>query len=1272
MQRRIDALLDQAEEASDRGDWRTVRDLVARVRAIDAENDDAAAFLAIANAAPDRRSPPTAVSIEEPARSVIEAAAIVERLEGDAYAELAGEPSENLDSFAGGRYRVLRFLGEGGKKRVFLAHDALLDRDVAFSLIKTEGLDDVGRERIMREAQAMGRLTHQHIVAIYDIGEHVAADGTRQPYLVQELMGGGDVEDLLKEADGALPLPRALEIAIATARGLEFAHAQGIVHRDLKPGNVWLTSDGTPKIGDLGLAVTLGQTRLTSHGMMVGTYQYMPPEQALGHEVTPRADLYSLGAMLYELVTGRPPFAGETPTAVISQHLNAQPVAPSWYSDSCPPELESLILRLLAKSPDERPSSAAEVLGALQRVDPAGRSAPHSVSANPLDRLARGVFVGRERELDQLRAALDAALEGRGSVVMLVGEPGIGKTRTIQELETYARMRRASVFWGRSHEAEGAPAYWPWLQIGNAFGASASDVELRDLLAGDAAQLQVLFADIRRIVPDLPEPESQPSEAAQFQLFAAYTNFFRRAAERGPLMLVLDDLHWADKPTLQLLQHIAGELADRPLLIVGTYRDTELARTHPLSETLASMNRVEAFTRVNLRGLSRTEVAGYLSRVAGVTPESQLVDRVFEETEGNAFFLHEVVRLLVETDRLDGDSVSDIEVPEGVREALGRRLDRLSPEANDLLRWAAIIGREFTYDTLQLLDLGSDPELLSRIEEGLRARVISEMPQPGRYQFEHALMLETLLDELSITRQVQMHGRVAEALEHRYGDEAETRAARLARHFFESASLNPAHAKRAYRYSLLAGRQAERQSAWSEAARLYRQCSELSVGQSASLEKAEMLEALGRAERWAAEFEGAVRDLSAALESYRSLGDWPGVARSALELVWLRVTSRGLAAIDEALAAPGDRDPLVEAELLAERSGLTGLAELTVEEQERDDQRARSLVAGRDAPTVLAVLAQSAAIRAWGQPGHLAEARPLFDDGVARFDAAGLPMRASACLNLSLNCLGSHGDLEWLERAAEELQARAAPLGHRWGEQNARLWLARIALLRGDLAAARLLADEVTEEIVLHDSFRAALAATEGDLRALERETVRSVVVEPGRRTHSPNGVAAHSLVLLGQLEQARNEFDRWAVGSGGLTERPRRPISEFLNVGDALLRFGSSDLVRRVYDWFAPDVRLITALAASADAYRGFLALRLDLTDEADQHFAAAVEWCTREGCPIELGRAHQGLAEVADLRGDADTAHAHLDTAGELFSRHDAHLYLERVISRKEILKA
>jgi hypothetical protein len=509
-------------------------------------------------------------------------------------------PSEQPSSFANGRYQVKRFLGEGGKKKVYLAHDTLLDRDVAFALIKTEGLDDAGRQRIRREAQAMGRLgAHPHIVSVFDLGEH---DG--QPYIVTELMGGGDVEGLIEKAEEhRLPLERALEIGEHVCRGLAFAHGHRIVHRDLKPGNVWLTADpsagsgqgGVAKIGDFGLAVALDRSRLTQQRMMVGTVAYMPPEQALGGEVTPRADLYSLGAMLYELVTGRPPFLGDDAIAVISQHVNTAPVAPSWHNPAVPPALEGLILRLLAKAPADRPASAEEVLKALAAIDPAAPVAAVS-GASPLERLARGVFVGRERELARLRAAFDDANAGRGGVVMLVGEPGIGKTRTAQELETYARIRGGQALWGRAHEAAGAPAYWPWVQALRAHVASVEPQMLSTQLGSGAVEVARVVSEVRERLPGLPPPGADlEPESAQFRLFDAIATFLKNAAASAPLLVVLDDLHWADKPTLLLLQHVAREIGRSRLLIVGTYRDVEVGRAHPLAAALAELQRDAPF-----------------------------------------------------------------------------------------------------------------------------------------------------------------------------------------------------------------------------------------------------------------------------------------------------------------------------------------------------------------------------------------------------------------------------------------------------------------------------------------------------------------------------------------------------------------------------------------------------------------------------------------------------------------------------------------------------
>ncbi len=226
IQRRLERLLDQIDEAEANGHWESVHDLALDVLAIDAENAEASAYLEAA----ERRVSRSANAVQQPPPPLAPTAS-----------------DDQPTAFANGRYQVKKFLGEGGKKKVYLAQDTLLDREVAFALIKTEGLDDVSRTRITREAQAMGRLgSHPHIVTVFDLGEHEG-----QPFMVTELMGGGDVEGAIEDAtEHRLPLEQAIDIARETCRGLEFAHSRGIVQRDLKPGNVWLTGDGTAKIGD--------------------------------------------------------------------------------------------------------------------------------------------------------------------------------------------------------------------------------------------------------------------------------------------------------------------------------------------------------------------------------------------------------------------------------------------------------------------------------------------------------------------------------------------------------------------------------------------------------------------------------------------------------------------------------------------------------------------------------------------------------------------------------------------------------------------------------------------------------------------------------------------------------------------------------------------------------------------------------------------------------------------------------------------------------------
>ena len=887
---------------------------------------------------------------------------------GEAAAQPAPQPSLP-SSFASGRYKVSRFLGEGGRKRVFLARDDRLDREVALALIKTEGLDESGLMRVRREAQAMARLgDHQNIVTVFDIGEEETAT-----YLVCEYMSRGSVEDLVSAADGkGLPLEDVLRIGGQVAGALEHAHTRGVVHRDVKPGNVWLGEDGSARLGDFGLAVALDRSRLTAEGMMLGTVAYMAPEQALGRQPDARSDLYALGAMLYEMLTGRPPFLGDEAVAIISQHIGTAPVAPSWHNPDVPPALERLVLALLQKDPEKRPASAAEVREALLKIATATSTAGPAAAAreeaaNPLDRLAGGVFVGREREMDDLRAGLDDALSGRGRLVLLMGEPGIGKTRMADELTTYARLRGAQVLVGRCYEGEGAPAYWPWVQVIRSYVHDRDAEALASVMGPGAADIAQIVSEVRERVPSLPEPPTLDAEQARFRLFDSIATFLKNASRAQPLVVVLDDLHWSDKPSLLLLQFLAREMRTSRLLILGTYRDVELRRQHPLAQTLADLAREHVSQRVVLRGLTEQDVARFIEMTSGVAPAPDLVRAVHRETEGNPFFVSEIVRLLASEGKLEGagDRSWSISIPQSVREVVGRRLDQLSPGCNDLLRIASVIGREFALGVAQSVSQLDGVAVTEAIDEAVAARVIVQTPRSlDRYSFTHALIRETLYEEIPTTRRVMVHRKVAEVLEVLHANAPEPHLAELAHHFLESAPGGDL--EKALSYAERAAARALGQLAYEEAARhCTRALEALELAPSDAARRSGFLLRLGEAQRRSGDTDAAREAFFEAAELARTTGDARTLAEAGIGLragaSFGSVDERRAAILQDALSQIPAPDHALRSRLYAELARTLYFGQ----DYERIRRLAEDAVAAGEASKDPAALAEALSAHAY-------------------------------------------------------------------------------------------------------------------------------------------------------------------------------------------------------------------------------------------------------------------------------------------------------------------
>jgi tetratricopeptide (TPR) repeat protein len=731
-------------------------------------------------------------------------------------------------SFANGRYQVKKFLGEGGKKKVYLVHDTLLDRDVAFALIKTEKLDDASRIRVSREARAMGRLgDHPNIVTIHDLGDHEG-----QPYIVIPVMPGGDVEGLIEKAtEHRLPLDKAIDIAKAICRGLEYAHGKGIIHRDIKPGNVWLSADGTVKIGDFGLALAVDLSRLTQSGMMVGTVTYMPPEQAMGGKVTAKADLYSLGAMLYEMVTGRPPFVGDDSVAIIGQHINTPPVSPTWHRADLPPALETLILQLLEKDPEKRPESAAVVLQALEAIE-AGKIKEPSREAPAENPLYRRVFVGREPELKQLKSTFDGAMSGQGALMMVTGEPGIGKTALCEQLATYVTLRGGRTLVGHCYEKGSLSLpYLAFVEALRSYVLSREVKDLREELGTGAADVARIISEIRQRLKIKLRPQKDPEEE-RYRLLQAVTGFLSNAAAVQPMMVVLEDLHDADRGTLEMLTHVSRNLAGARLLIVGTYRDVEVDRSHPLSAALAELRRVSTYGRVLLRGLNADEVRRMLESITRESVPWGLAEAVHRQTEGNPLFVQEVVRYLVEEGlitRKEGgwrptrDTPLEMSIPEGLRDVIGKRLSLLSPECNQLLSVASVIGREFALETLKAVAGINEDVFVNALKDAVRLSILEERSQMGlvRYRFTHAFFRQTLYEEMIAPQRLKLHQQVARSLETLYAKRLEGHATELAEHF--SHSTDPANLAKAVSYGEMAAKRATDVYAYGEAVRLLEQ-----------------------------------------------------------------------------------------------------------------------------------------------------------------------------------------------------------------------------------------------------------------------------------------------------------------------------------------------------------------------------------------------------------------------------------------------------------------
>lgn len=545
-------------------------------------------------------------------------------------------------------------------------------------------------------------------------------------------------------------------------------------------------------------------------------------------------------------------------------------------------------------------------------------------------RFERTPFVAREEERTELRAFLDRLEKGLGSLVLIGGEPGVGKTRIAEEIAREGRDRGIRTLVGRCYEMDSPPPYLPFVELLEGASREVDPKTFRAALGDAAGEVAKVMPQLRHMFDDVPAPLELPPEQERRYLFNSIRDFVVRAAAQRPLVVLLDDLQWADESSLLLLQHVAQTLEEIPVLILGTYPDVELDVHRPLATALETLVRRRQAHRMVLRRLSAEGVAAMLTKLKGEPPPAELVQAIYRETDGNPFFVEEVFRHLSEEGLLfdrEGRWRSDLnvvrpEVPEGVRLVVGRRLERLEERTRRALTAGAVIGRTFDFRLLEAVEEVGPEELLDAVDEAEHAGLVTASSEGSdtRVTFEHELIRHTLLGGVALPRRQRLHLRIAQAMEKVYAATLADRAAEIAHHLYQAGTA--ADSTSTARYVVLAGDRAMEAAAFQDALRSYEEALSLVPSQE-ERERAELLFRLGSAQRSLGRLDDGVASWREALSYYESVRDREAVAKLTTEigtqLAWAARWSEAIEMVGRGLAVSGD-------EVNSERVHLLSLA----------------------------------------------------------------------------------------------------------------------------------------------------------------------------------------------------------------------------------------------------------------------------------------------------------------------------------------------------------
>jgi len=925
-------------------------------------------------------------------------------------------------------------------------------------------------------------------------------------------------------------------------------------------------------------------------------------------------------------------------------------------------------------------------------------------------------LVGRGRELAQLETALERALAGRGGLVLLTGEPGIGKTALAREFVEHAAARGAEWAWGSCWDGGGAPAYWPWVQVGRVLGRRADAGALRAALGDAAPWISGLLPELAGTLGLPAQPSELNSDQARFRLFDALATLLATVAEQRPLVIVLDDLHWADASSLLALEFVARALPDIPLLAIAAYRHAEAHARAELASPLGGLAR--AATRLPLEGLGREDV-GLLAaaRARGLGSGERepipprLVTAVHQASAGNPFFVDELVQLLASQGRLHDSAAAELPLPlpDGVRDAIRRRLAPMPPDVLQALGAAAVIGGTFWLQTLAAVLDEPANAALTGLELPLRTGIVNPAREPGRFRFAHALVRDTLLESLGATRRAHLHRVTAEVLEQAYRDDLEPHLAEIAHHYLHAATEGGA--ERAVDYAARAAQRAVGQFAYEEAARLYERALDVAASLPVDEPRAwQLTQGLGEARMRAGDVDAAQRALRTAAAHARRLDDPERLAQTALAST-LGAFSPGLvepelvATLEEALSrldAIAPEESLRRATVDALRCRLRvqlALALYWSPQRARREQLvdealalARAIYTGdaaRGSPahrrlgdrTLAFALAQGF-VAVWG-PETVTRGLPI---SIEALELCEQTTDAELGMQVRLWRIGLLLELDDPVRAEEEIEAFGST-ARRLGQPRMLVYdplhRALAAHLRGDFAAAeQFTADAIRQSREVPGSIAPIIADAQTFI--VRRTQGRHLDLEPLVRKNADRLPAMRwwrfglALVLaeMGREDEARRELEQLAAASFEDVPRDALWLVAMSLLAELCTLLDDRPRARRLYELLVPyEGRNVVSMGAAylgpVARYLGLLAMTIGEDERALGHLETARSAAERMGARPTVVLTALDAAEVLarrDAPGDAQRGRALVQRVAQ----DSAQMQMDGAIARADDLLA